>query len=99
MWRARAAMKHPAETLHDFLSAWLAFHILGEDQSMARQMARVEAGESAETAYELESQPKDNSSAALLQALRTLYHLLAEQNRELADMNQRLMHDIATRRS
>jgi two-component system, NtrC family, sensor kinase len=94
MWRARGAMKHPTETLHDFLAAWLAFHILGEDQSMARQMARVTAGESAEIAYELEAQPKDNSSAILLQALQTLYHLLAEQNRELAEANQRLLREI-----
>lgn len=99
MWRARAAMKHPTETLHDFLAAWLTFHILGEDQSMARQIARVEAGDSAEIAYELEAQPKDNSSAALLQALKTLYGLLAEQNRELADTNRRLLEEIAAHRS
>jgi hemerythrin len=99
MWRARAAMKHPTETLQGFLSAWLTFHILGEDQSMARQIARVEAGDSAEIAYELEAPPKDNSSAALLQALKTLYGLLAEQNRELADTNQRLLEEIAAHRS
>jgi two-component system, NtrC family, sensor kinase len=90
MWRARGAMKHPAETIHDFLSAWLAFHILGEDQVMARQMARVKEGESPAIAYELEFQQQDNSSAALLKALHTLYHLLAVQNRELAEANERL---------
>ena len=77
MWRARGAMKNPAETLHGFLSAWLAFHILGEDQSMTRQIALVEAGESATTAFEVESQPEDNSTAALLKALHTLYHVLS----------------------
>jgi two-component system, NtrC family, sensor kinase len=99
MWRARGAMKHPAETIHDFLSAWLAFHILGEDQVMARQMARVKDGESPEIAYELESQPKDNSTAALLRALHTLYRLLAEQNRDLAETNERLLKEIAAHRS
>lgn len=98
MWRARGTMKHPAATLHDFLSAWLAFHILGEDQAMARQIARMEAGESAEIAYELAAQPQDNSTAALLHALQTLYHLLAEQNRELAEANQRLLKEIAVHR-
>jgi hemerythrin len=98
MWRTRAAMKHPTETLRGFLAAWLAFHILGEDQAMARQIARMEAGESAEIAYELEAQPKDNSSAALLQAMKTLYGLLAEQNRELAEANQRLLEEIAAHR-
>lgn len=91
MWRARGAMKHPCESFHDFLSAWLAFHILGEDQVMARQIDRIKAGEPAEIAYELEVAPKDNSTAALLKALHTLYHLLAEQNRELAEANERLM--------
>ena len=95
MWRARAAMRHPCETFYDFLSSWLTFHILGEDQVMARQMARVRAGESAATAYEVESQPKDNSTAALLLAVQTLYRLLAEQNRELADTNERLLTEIA----
>lgn len=94
MWRARAAMKNPAETLYGFLSAWLAFHILGEDQSMARQIALAGAGESAVTAYEVESQPQDNSTAALLKALQTLYHVLAEQNRDLAEANDRLQRQI-----
>jgi two-component system, NtrC family, sensor kinase len=97
MWRARGAMRHPAETLHDFLSAWLAFHILGEDQVMARQMARVKAGEAPELAYEIETQPSDKGTAALLKALQTLYHLLAEQNRELAEANERLLQGIAAR--
>ena len=99
MWRARAAMKHPCETFYDFLSAWLTFHILGEDQVMARQIERVHAGESAAAAYEIESQPKDNSTAALLQAVQTLYRLLAEQNHELADTNERLLQEIAAHRS
>ena len=98
MWRARAAMKNPAETLFGFLSAWLAFHILGEDQSMARQLALVEAGDSAAIAYELEAQPQDNSTAALLRALQTLYHVLAEQNRDLAEANDRLLREMAAKR-
>ena len=97
MWRARGAMKHPAETLHDFLSAWLAFHILGEDQVMARQMARVKEGEAPEMAYEIETQSSDKGTAALLKALHTLYNLLAEQNRELAEANERLQQGMATR--
>jgi two-component system NtrC family sensor kinase len=97
MWRARGTMKAPCETFHGFLSAWLAFHILGEDQVMARQIERIKAGESAQIAYELESVPKDNSTAALLNALHTLYHLLSEQNRELAETNERLIKRMAAR--
>jgi hemerythrin-like metal-binding protein len=97
MWRARAAMNNPAETLFGFLSAWLAFHILGEDQSMARQLALVESGDAAAIAYELESRPQDNSTAALLHALQTLYHVLAEQNRDLVAANDRLQREIISR--
>lgn len=98
MWRAKGAMRHPAETIHDFLSAWLAFHILGEDQVMARQIERITAGDSPEIAYEIETQPLDKGTAALLRALQTLYHLLAEQNRELAETNERLQKELSVRR-
>lgn len=98
MWRARGAMQHPAENFHGFLSAWLACHILGEDQVMARQIARMRDGESAEIAYELESQTQDNSTAALLAALKTLFRLLAEQSHDLAETNQRLLKEIAAHR-
>ncbi|MDP2810309.1 MAG: hemerythrin family protein [Rhodocyclaceae bacterium] len=98
MWRARGSMRSPAGTLHGFLTAWLAFHILGEDQSMTRQIALVNAGESATTAFEVESQPQDNSTDALLKALRTLYHVLSEQNRDLAEANDRLQREIAANR-
>lgn len=97
MWRGHGAMKHPAETIHNFLSAWLAFHILGEDQVMARQIERIRAGESPEVAYEITVEPQDNSTAVLLKALHTLYHLLAEQNRELAEANERLVQEAAAR--
>jgi hemerythrin-like metal-binding protein len=97
MWRARGAMKHPAETVFGFLSGWLAFHILGEDQSMARQLALIQSGGSAMAACEIEAQPEDNRTAALLNALRTLYHVLAEQNRDLAEANARLEREMAAR--
>ena len=48
-------------------------------------------------AYEIETQSPDKGTAALLKALHTLYHLLAEQNRELAEANERLQQGMATR--
>jgi two-component system, NtrC family, sensor kinase len=98
MWRSRGAMRHPCEMIYGFLSSWLAYHILGEDQSMARQIERVRAGESAEIAFEIESQPEDKSAAALLKALQTAFRLLSEQNHDLAETNQRLLKEIAAHR-
>ena len=97
MWRSRASMVNPAEVVHGFLASWLTFHILGEDQAMARQIALVRAGESCQRAYEVESQPVDNSSSALLSALHNLYGVLSLQNRDLADANLRLEEKVEAR--
>lgn len=94
MWRSRGAMKNPTETVHGFLSAWLAFHILGEDQAMARQIALVQAGQSAPAAYEAQAAAEDSATATLLDAMGTLYHVLSEQNHELAEANDRLRREI-----
>jgi hemerythrin-like metal-binding protein len=97
MWRARTTLEHPAEMLHGFLTAWLSFHILDEDQSMARQIASVTAGNSAEKAYDLEQQGVDNNVATLLGALHRLYHVLSLQNRALAHANQGLEAKVTQR--
>ena len=98
MWRTRGAMKNPTEIVHGFLSAWLAFHILGEDQAMARQIAHVKAGASPSSTYEVTSRIEDNATAALLNALGTLYHLLSEQNHDLAEANASLQREIEAHR-
>jgi two-component system, NtrC family, sensor kinase len=98
MWRSRAAMQHPCQVIYGFLSSWLAYHILAEDQSMARQIERVKAGETPAVAFEKEEQPLDKGTAALLKALQTTFNLLSEQSRDLAEMNQRLLKEIATHR-
>lgn len=90
MWQARAGMSNPAAALHGFLSAWLSFHILGEDQSMARQLARIEAGMSPLQAAAREANNNDVSTVALLAALQNIYSVLALQNRDLALVNQDL---------
>jgi hemerythrin-like metal-binding protein len=97
MWRSRASMSNPAEILHGFLTAWLSFHILGEDKAMARQIERVRKGESVEAAFAAEEKPVDSSTAALLGALQKLYHVLSMQNQDLAQVNVRLEEKVAER--
>jgi hemerythrin-like metal-binding protein len=97
MWRSRATMSNPAEVLHGFLAAWLSFHILDEDQRMARQIAAVRAGQSPDEAFAAERATEDNSVSALLSALHKLYHLMALQNQELAAANQNLERKVAER--
>ncbi len=97
MWNSRHTMSNPGEVLHGFLCAWLGFHILGEDQDMARQIALIRAGESSDKAVDRIPKSLDNSTTALLAALRSLYHVLTEQNRDLASANHRLEERVAER--
>jgi hemerythrin len=94
MWNARRSMADPADTLHGFLRAWLAFHILGEDHVMAREITQRRAGNAP---VEGDAVPKDSSTAALLSALHNLYHVLSAQNRDLAAVNVHLEERVAER--
>jgi len=80
-----------------FLSAWLAYHILGVDQSMARQVAGVRSGMSAGQAYQRESLPRGGAEAALLHALDSLFQQVTERNHELLQLNQTLEDRVAQR--
>jgi hemerythrin-like metal-binding protein len=60
--------------LLSFLAGWLMFHILGEDQTMARQILAIDSGLSAERAYaEAGGYRVSPSDAALTQTLVGLY--------------------------
>lgn len=87
----------PGEILHGFLTSWLSFHILDEDQSMARQIIAIRAGEAAEQTFATEHRDADNNVAVLLDALHKLYHLMALQNRDLADANLTLEAKVVAR--
>ena len=99
IWSARAAMSRPAEALHGFLRSWLAFHILGVDHSMARQMALIQAGKSPDEAYEIELTRDDHATTALLKAIGNLYKVLSQQNADLVAANLRLEERVAERTS
>ena len=77
--------------LLSFLANWLVFHILGEDQAMARQIRAIEEGSSPLEAYDKsEDFRSDPRQEALTQALVDLYALMTEQNRSLLELNQEL---------
>lgn len=97
MWKSRATMKNPAEVLHGFLTAWLTFHILSEDQDMAHQLTLIKAGKTPDIAFDLEHSEVDSSTSALLDALSKLYHVLSVTNQDLADTNARLEEKVAER--
>jgi diguanylate cyclase (GGDEF)-like protein/hemerythrin-like metal-binding protein len=88
---------HAASGLLRFLSHWLAWHILGQDQLMARQFAAIDAGETPEQAYLSVERPTDPATSALLHALDGLFHQVSERNRALSQLNRTLEARVAER--
>jgi hemerythrin-like metal-binding protein len=97
LWKGRANLAKPAEVLHGFLSSWLSFHILEEDHAMARQLNLVGQGAAPEQAFERAQLPADTSSVVLLGAMHELYGVLSQQNKALAEANERLEGQVAER--
>lgn len=69
--------------LIEFLANWLVFHILGDDQSLGRQVLAVRAGVSPDDAYAQDQSSDDPRTGILLSALRNLYAGLAARNEQL----------------
>lgn len=86
------------EFLLRFLSSWLAHHILGMDQSMARQIRKIRAGVSATQAFEEEKDKvADPAMASLLAGMNTMFRLIAARNDELQQANATLEAQVAAR--
>ena len=83
--------------LLDFLIHWLAYHILGIDQSMARQVAAIKNGSSAEEAYRIANAEVHNATETLLNALNNLFKQVSERNEELQQLNKTLENKVEQR--
>lgn len=90
---------HPEQTreLLQYLVDWLAYHILGIDQSMARQLRAVESGQSGEQAFLAEQNTTQDSTEPLLTALKGLFQTVSERNRELRRLNRTLENRVQER--
>ena len=87
-WRSENAMDTPrpidASHVHlllNYLTHWLAYHILGVDQSMARRA--IQAGESPFQAYEQDVHNTQAGTEPLLNALNGLLRMVSARNAEL----------------
>jgi hemerythrin len=79
-----------AKSLLNFLIYWLAYHILGSDQCMAKQISAIQSGQTALNAYLAEERMKEGAVEPLLHALNGLFRQVSERNRELLLLNQTL---------
>lgn len=87
-----------AEYLLRFLSSWLAYHILGIDQSMARQIRKIRTGVGAFRAYEDERDAQtDPATASLLAAMKILYGVVVQRNEALQGFNEKLEEQVKAR--
>lgn len=86
-----------ASALHRFLIHWLAHHILGSDQQMARQVRAIRAGIPATEAYAHSQPSSDGATDPLLRALDGLFQEVSARNRELTRLNQALEAKVAER--
>ncbi len=97
LWATRSTLEAPAQSFVHFLTAWLGLHILGIDQSMARQIAAIAQGVPSDQAYAREMSAPDNSTLVLLKMINKLYQVLSAQNAALVQANQGLEGRVAQR--
>lgn len=81
-----------SEKLVRFTTAWLAFHIMGMDQSMAAQLLSIEKGANPTQAYEQFRVVKLDSSTArtLIDAVYEMWREARQHSRQLEDEMQQL---------
>ncbi len=73
-----------------FLTSWLTFHILWEDQKMAAQMQSIRGGGSPAQALAAVAGNEGAPQAVYTAALIDLFTLLTERNRTLVQANERV---------
>lgn len=97
LWGQRRSLTDLRTTLVQFLTSWLSLHILGMDQSMARQLKAIARGLSPAQAFELEGEAEEPRTRALLKGVTSLYAALTAQNRQLVQAHQQLEARLAER--
>lgn len=79
------------EYLLRFLSSWLAYHILGIDQSVGRQLRKIACGMSSAQAFEEEkSHVSDPATSSLLNAMQNLTGIVSQRNQQLTELTTHL---------
>ncbi|PKN57452.1 MAG: GGDEF domain-containing protein [Betaproteobacteria bacterium HGW-Betaproteobacteria-17] len=76
-----------AADLLDFLVHWLAYHMLVQDQNMARQGRAIAAGATPAEAYEAQQREAHDATEPLIIALTGLLRRVSAQNRSLQELN------------
>jgi len=81
----------------EYLVHWLAYHILGTDKNMAKQVQAIRDGETAQRAFEQLEKETSRETEPLLAAIYGLFALVSERNNKLLELNQTLEEKVAAR--
>jgi len=92
-----AANLEPAQSLLKLLTHWLAYHILGQDQDMAKQIHAIQSGVTPSKAYDALEQEKNAATEPLIEALNGLFEQVSLRNKELKKLNDSLEEKVALR--
>lgn len=85
------------KTLFEYLVHWLAYHILGCDKNMTRQLTAIKNGMSPKDAFTQEEKEANSSTEPLLVALNGLFALVSKRNKTLIDFNRTLERRVSER--
>jgi len=94
---AKGNLDSIAAELLEYLIHWLTYHILGQDQNMARQIEAVRGGSDRGSAFQDQERPEDQAMDPLLSAVTGLLGRLSAQNEALRELNQSLEQRVADR--
>jgi diguanylate cyclase (GGDEF)-like protein/hemerythrin-like metal-binding protein len=86
-----------SESLLSFLLHWLAYHILGSDQNLARQIKAIKKGATPAAAFEYKEKTANPSTEPLIMALNGLFQQVSRRNKELLELNQTLEEKVYKR--
>ncbi len=89
--------RETSEQMMKFLVSWLAYHILGTDKSMARQLTAIASGIAPAAAFDAEQHEQIATTEPLLNALHGLFQQVSARNRELSELNNTLELRVAER--
>lgn len=86
-----------SKQLLDFLVHWLAYHILGSDKKMAKQIDQIQSGTDSSEAFKKIETEDDSSTEPLLLAINGLFQIVSERNKDLVELNQTLEQKVLER--
>jgi len=96
--RASSVDGSDLEYLLNFLTSWLAQHILGLDKAMVRQIELIRGGNTPQAAYDMAAKiTTDPATSSMLDAMASLYRIISARNDALTELNRNLEAKVEAR--